>query len=48
MRSRPSRAARAVQPKLKAEGGHSKKDIAAAIQAEFGIARNEAYAIAIG
>lgn len=41
-------AARVRAAELYAEGGHSKKDIAAAIQAEFGIARNEAYAIAIG
>ena len=41
-------AARLRASELKAEGGHTKKDIAAAIQAEFGITRNDAYAIAIG
>lgn len=41
-------AARSRATELKAEGGHSKKDIASIIQTEFGIARNDAYAIAIG
>ena len=33
---------------LRAEGSYSKKDITALLQAEFGIARNDAYALALG
>lgn len=41
-------AARLRAEELKAQGSFTKKDIAAALQKEFGISRNDAYEIAIG